>query len=348
MDLKQLEYFVRVAELGSFTRAATALNIAQPALSRQVRLLEVELRQNLLTRNGRGAVPTEAGKLLLEHGRGILHQVALAHEELDNTRGALAGKVSIGLPPSLSKLITVPLTHAFRAGLPQARLTLTEGFSLLMLEGLRIGSLDMAVLYNANASPDLEVATLYEEELVLISPRSAWPAQPGAWSTPNGPQITTKGIKQAKVPLNKASTAIKLELTDRQAKAAQAAAQAPNNISLAEVAMLPLILPSRPNAFRVLIDTELAAIGQRPQITMEVDGLNAILNLVAEGLGHAVLPRYTLSNFDNVEPFQVRSISSPRIMSRLELVTSSRRPSTQTQKKALEIVRAVVLRMISK
>ena len=66
MDLKQLEYFVRVAELGSFTRAAVALDVAQPALSRQVRLLEVELRQNLLTRNGRGAAPTEAGKLLLE------------------------------------------------------------------------------------------------------------------------------------------------------------------------------------------------------------------------------------------------------------------------------------------
>ncbi|HRM54570.1 MAG TPA: LysR family transcriptional regulator, partial [Ottowia sp.] len=82
MDLKQLSYFVRVAELGSFTRAAAALGVAQPALSRQIRLLEVELRQNLLQRNGRGAVPTEAGALLLEHGRGILHQVARATDEL--------------------------------------------------------------------------------------------------------------------------------------------------------------------------------------------------------------------------------------------------------------------------
>jgi LysR family nitrogen assimilation transcriptional regulator len=65
MDLKQIEYFVRVAEMGSFTRAAIALNVAQPALSRQIRLLEVELRQNLLKRNGRGASPTEAGQLLL-------------------------------------------------------------------------------------------------------------------------------------------------------------------------------------------------------------------------------------------------------------------------------------------
>ena len=85
MDLKQLEYFIRVAELGSFTRAgARALDIAQPALSRQVRLLEVELRQNLLLRNGRGATPTEAGQLLLDHARGILHQV-------ERARGTSAG-----------------------------------------------------------------------------------------------------------------------------------------------------------------------------------------------------------------------------------------------------------------
>ena len=172
MDLKQLEYFVRVAELGSFTRAAIALNIAQPALSRQIRLLEVELRQNLLTRNGRGALPTEAGNLLLKHGRGILHQVEVAREELGTVRGALAGRVSIGLPPSLSRLITVPLTRAFRQQLPQAHLTLTEGFSVLMYEGLRVGNLDMAVLYNAVHSPEVEMTTLHTEELVLISKKS--------------------------------------------------------------------------------------------------------------------------------------------------------------------------------
>ncbi len=309
MDLRQLEYFVRVAELGSFTRAALALNVAQPALSRQVRLLEVELRQNLLTRNGRGAVPTEAGTLLLEHGRGILNQVALAREELGAARSRLAGRVSIGLPPSLSKLITVPLTLALQRALPQARITLTEGFSVLMYEGLRVGNLDMAVLYNPDASPDLEMATLYEEELVLISP-----ADPKG---PKGPQ------SKKRKPL------------------------APDTIALVDVAALPLILPSRPNAFRLLIDNEMGALGLRPNLRMEVDGLNAILSLVREGMGHAVLPRYTLSNFDNVEPFAVRGIHQPRILSRLELVWSSRRPATATQKKALELVRQVVLASIS-
>ena len=135
MDLKQIEYFVRVAELGSFTRAAVVLNIAQPALSRQVRLLEVELRQNLLVRNGRGAVPTEAGKLLLEHGRGILHQVERAREELGRVRGALAGRVAIGLPTSVARVMTVPLTRAFRNELPEVRLSISEGLSGAILGG---------------------------------------------------------------------------------------------------------------------------------------------------------------------------------------------------------------------
>ncbi|MFI5445339.1 LysR substrate-binding domain-containing protein [Polaromonas sp. UC242_47] len=303
MDLKQLEYFVRVAELGSFTRAAIALDVAQPALSRQIRLLEVELRQSLLTRNGRGAIPTEAGKLLLKHGRGILHQVDVAREELGAARGALAGRVSIGLPPSLSKLITVPLTRTFRQQLPQAQLTLTEGFSVLMHEGLRVGNLDLAVLYNSERSPELEITTLHSEELVLISRKSD--------DLPASVLPATHGKHQP--------------------------------ISLAEVAELPLILPSRPNAFRILVEGEMIAIGRKPQITLEVDGLNAILSLVKEGLGHAVLPSYTLSNFDDSEPFTLRSIHNPPIMSQLMLVRSSRRPSTETQKKAIEVVKSVLL-----
>ena len=306
MDLKQLAYFVRVAELGSFTRASIALNIAQPALSRQVRLLEVELRQNLLTRTGRGAIPTEAGKLLLNHGRGILHQVEVAREELAAVRGGLAGRVSIGLPPSLSKLITVPLTQAFRQQLPLAQLTLTEGFSVLMQEGLRVGNLDMAVLYNAERSPELEVSSLHTEELVLISRRTG--AKPASFKK------ASKGKRQT--------------------------------IGLAAVAELPLILPSRPNAFRILIESKMITIGCKPQITLEVDGLNAILSLVREGMGHAVLPSYTLSNVEDTEPFTLRSIHSPRIMSELMLVRSSRRASTDTQKKAVEVVTSVVVQAL--
>ena len=172
MDLKQIEYFVRVAELGSFTRAAVVLNIAQPALEPSgAPLLEVELRQNLLVRNGRGAIPTEAGKLLLEHGRGILHQVERAREELGQVRGALAGRVAIGLPTSVARVMTVPLTRAFRNELPEVRLSISEGLSGAILGGLNSGHLDLVVLYNAQPSRETDVAHLLDEDLVLVRAR---------------------------------------------------------------------------------------------------------------------------------------------------------------------------------
>jgi LysR family nitrogen assimilation transcriptional regulator len=100
MDLKQLEYFVHVAEMGSFTRAAAYLQVAQPALSRQVRSLEVELRQPLLDRNGRGVTLTEAGKRLLAHARGILQQVQRARDDLEDQRGAATGRLAIACRPA--------------------------------------------------------------------------------------------------------------------------------------------------------------------------------------------------------------------------------------------------------
>ena len=190
MDLRQLEYFVRVAELGSFTRASLALDIAQPALSRQVRLLEVELRQSLLTRNGRGAVPTDAGRLLLEHARGILHQIERAREELGRVRGALAGRVAIGLPPSVAKVITVPLLREVRKRMPEASLSVREGLSVAMYEALTRGQLDIALLYNAVQSPDVELTPLLEEQLFLIQRRTgkaAPAARPGAYRCAKSP-----------------------------------------------------------------------------------------------------------------------------------------------------------------
>jgi LysR family nitrogen assimilation transcriptional regulator len=271
-----------------------------------LRLLEVELRQNLLTRNGRGAVPTEAGKRLLEHGRGILHQVALAKEDLSSARGELSGRVSIGLPPSLSRLLTVPLTKAFQAELPMAKLRLTEGFSVLMLEGLHIGNLDMALLYNPAGSADLEQTLLHEEALVLIS--------------------------NTESPVLDEPTPVRTESIEVQNK---------QSITLQATSRLPLILPSRPNAFRQLLDHEMTRLGVKPKIVMEVDGLNAILSLVAEGIGHAVLPSYTLAHYPKGS-FVVRAITQPKLTSQLMLVRPSQWPTTLTQQKAKSLLQGVV------
>ena len=172
MDLKQLEYFRHVAELGSFTRAAAFLSVVQPALSRQVRQLEVELGQSLFDRNGRGVVLTRAGTRLLEHTRGILMQVGRARQELEEQKNGDSGHFVLGLPPSLGRSVTVPLVKAFGRQLPNASLATVEGLSAYMLEWLQVGRVDCALVYNAPESPSLDIQPLLDDQLFLIAPRA--------------------------------------------------------------------------------------------------------------------------------------------------------------------------------
>ena len=170
MNLKQLEYFVAVAELGSFSKAAVILNIAQPALSRQVRLLETDLHVTLLMRNGRGVVLTEAGKRLFDHSVGILQLVSRVREDIEASRDEPAGRIVVGLPPSMGRLLTLPLVEGFRRALPKARLAIVEGLSAHLAEWISTGRVDIGLLHNPEGQQALEVTPVLEEPLGLVSP----------------------------------------------------------------------------------------------------------------------------------------------------------------------------------
>lgn len=170
MNLKQLEYFVHVAELGSFSKAALVLNIAQPALSRQVRLLETDLRVTLLMRNGRGVVLTEAGKRLFDHSVGILQLVTHVREDIQANRNEPAGRIVVGLPPSMGRLLTLPLVEGFRRTLPKARLAVVEGLSNYLSEWISTGRIDVGLLHNPEPQAALELTPVLDEPLGLVSP----------------------------------------------------------------------------------------------------------------------------------------------------------------------------------
>ena len=169
MNLKQLEYFVQVAELGSFSKAAVVLDIAQPALSRQVRALETELNQQLFLRNGRGVALTDAGKRLFDHSVGVLQLVSHAREDLGASRDEPVGRVTIGLPPSIGRQFTLPLIDRFKKELPAARLAIVEGLSSHIVEWVTTGRVDVGLVYNPEAQPGLEIVPLLQEELGLVS-----------------------------------------------------------------------------------------------------------------------------------------------------------------------------------
>ena len=172
MNLRQLEYFVHVAELGSFSKAALVLGIAQPALSRQVRALEADLRETLLLRNGRGVELTEAGRRMYRHGTDILQMVRQAQAEMAGSRDEPSGGITIGLPPTLGRQLTLPLVEAFKRGLPRARLSIVEGLSAHIVEWIVTGRVDVGLLYNPDAHPGLEITPLLQEPLGLVSARN--------------------------------------------------------------------------------------------------------------------------------------------------------------------------------
>lgn len=294
VDVKQLFYFVRVAELGSFTRASIVLDVAQPALSRQVRLLEVEVRQNLLVRNGRGITLTEAGKVLLEHSRGVLHQMERLREELSRVRGSLAGSVAIGLPPTLGRILAVPLTRAFKQLMPDATLSINEGLSKTMQESLLTGQLDIGLLYNAFPTPGIELRPLLQDELLLVQRRDAECEEP----------------------------------TEEP-------------VDLADLAGYPLVIPGRPNAIRMHVETALVNINVQPRIAMEVNSVATILDLVADGVGNAVLSRHAVTTAAQPERFVLRRIVNPGLFPLLSVATAADRPATSTQQATLEILERV-------
>jgi LysR family nitrogen assimilation transcriptional regulator len=170
MDVEQLQCFVCVADNGSFSRAAVMLRIPQPRLSRAIRALEVELRQNLFHRHGRGVSLTEPGKKFLAHCRGVLVQLERARAELEHARGEPTGQVVVGLPHSISRVLTLPLVIAFRAQFPQAMLRVTEGLTLHLQEWLLAGRVDIALLHDPAPTSAIETRPVRRDALYLMGP----------------------------------------------------------------------------------------------------------------------------------------------------------------------------------
>lgn len=170
MEISQLRTLIHVAELGSLSKAADRLGIAQPALSRQVRLLEEELAVRLFARHGRGMVLTEKGHEILEHALRVmteLEEIRAAASDLDTP---LRGRIGIGFPPTVADIISVPLVAAFGKAHPQAELRLVGAYTGYLLDWLHRGEIDLAVLYDPHAARSLRSQPLLLEDLFLIGP----------------------------------------------------------------------------------------------------------------------------------------------------------------------------------
>jgi len=168
MELKQLSYFLGIAECGSFSKAAVRLSVAQPILSRQIKLLESELGVELLYRNGRGVVLSEAGRLLESYARSVVSLVDKASSEIGSLRAVPQGRVAIAMPPSIGWVLTGPLVLRCREAFPEIFLHMAEGFSGHVVEWLSTGRVDIGIVYQAPRLSTLATEPLLSDELILL------------------------------------------------------------------------------------------------------------------------------------------------------------------------------------
>ncbi|CAN5426154.1 DNA-binding transcriptional regulator OxyR [soil metagenome] len=169
MDLKRIEHLVHVAEYGSFSKAASVLGIAQPALGRQIRKLEEECGVQLLHRNGRGVMLTPDGERLLERVRPLVRQLQAVVSQMNEERDRPSGLVTVGLTPTVARLIGLELITTMQQRYPAIRVNCVVGYSGYVHEWLTDARLDVAILHDARRSQHLAVDEIAVLDLCLIS-----------------------------------------------------------------------------------------------------------------------------------------------------------------------------------
>jgi LysR family transcriptional regulator, nitrogen assimilation regulatory protein len=168
MDLRQLRYFVALATQQHYGRAAGVLHVTQPALSRQIRLLEEELGVELFKRHARGAAPTEEANLLLERAMFLLRYAEQIKSDLQARQRDPRGPVAVGLSPGLAQQLTVVLTQAVLERFPEVRLRIVEGFAPSLQAMLTEGKVDIALLIEPVERSPLSTVSLLKEQICLI------------------------------------------------------------------------------------------------------------------------------------------------------------------------------------
>jgi DNA-binding transcriptional LysR family regulator len=168
MDLRRLEIFAKVAELGSFSRAAEALFLTQPTVSEHVRALEDELSVQLLDRLGRGAVPTRAGQLLLGYARRILALAAEARQAIDQFQGRMSGELIVGGSTIPGEYVLPSLMAQFRSKYPDVSISLLIGSSRQVAGWVEDGRVEVGMVGARPSGRTLEARELMDDELVVV------------------------------------------------------------------------------------------------------------------------------------------------------------------------------------
>jgi LysR family nitrogen assimilation transcriptional regulator len=279
MHSQQLDYFCKVAECGSFSRAAIAIGINQSAVSRHVRNLEESLKAQLFYRNGRGVLLTDVGKRLFDRASRALREIDAAEDEVLNSGKDVVSSVVIGMTPTVSRVLVQPMARQLLSAFPAIKLRFVEGFSGTLVEWLDAGRIDIAILYSGRGSAGMNPELLVKERLCLVA--------------------------SAKEPKLRMKT------------------------PAAFLEKVPLILPSRTQGLRQLIEGIALEHNLKLNVIIEADSLGSLLALVKAGLGYTILPAAPIREELARRDVQASLLVQPEVTRTLILATPANRPKVR-------------------
>ena len=172
MEVHQLKYFCAVAETGNFTRAAEREQVAQPSLSQQIMKLEEELGVRLFDRLGRAVRLTDVGQVFLKRARTVLGELRAAREEVAERQSTMSGPISVGVIPTIAPYFLPSRLALFSRKYPQVSITVVEDVTVRLMDRLRAGLIDIAVIALPIRGTDVECSALRTERLYAILPKA--------------------------------------------------------------------------------------------------------------------------------------------------------------------------------
>jgi DNA-binding transcriptional LysR family regulator len=279
MELRQLSYFVAVAEERQFTRAAGRVSVAQPAVSAQIRRLERELGETLFLRDRHGVKLTAAGEALLPHARAALTAADRGRDTIASLQGNLRGRLTVGVAGPVDHRLAAALGE-FHRDHPAVEIMLTSEQNEPLLAAVAAGDYDAAMVGVGaqRVPPGVGARVVATEPLVLAVPREH--------------------------PLARRKT-----------------------IAVGDLREVPVITLIESSGLRAVLENACREAGFSPRITAETGELSSLVELVAEGLGVAVVPVSAVGAAD----VSVVRISRPRLQRRTALAwnATSRSPAAR-------------------
>lgn len=251
MDFRHLHYFTEVVRTGSIKKASGRLFVSQPSISRQIQGMEEDIGVELLTRTAKGVVPTDAGRQFFNYAQSVLTQFEELKAKLRSESLTPSGPVALGLPPTLSSVVSVLIQERVMEEAPQVSLQIVESPSGFIRDWVYSGRLDLGILYVTTGSTGLVLEPFIAENLYVVS-------LPEGWGTDGeGRKLY---VPRETVPFRQLSA-------------------------------YKFVLPAKPHGLRVLIESAARDNDIRITTSVEIDPLELIKTMVKRGHGLTILPQ---------------------------------------------------------